>query len=175
VFVPMIRSLPCAKSLPCASRLCRAFMSFAVRGRTAKTLCRAFPPLPCARAGQSFFAMCYCTAKILVCKPSATTGASLTPMGTSAGDAPQAWPPRLKKIAGTRSGRPTEEEQTSTGSTLTPKTPRWQERSREDLFLSNGVSNVMAPLPAHQKEDNTDTTTKKEKGPPASQSQINTH
>jgi hypothetical protein len=35
--------------------------------------------------------------------------------------------------------------------------PWWQGRSREDLFLSNGISNVMAPLPAHKKEDNTDT------------------
>jgi hypothetical protein len=67
-----------------------------------------------------------------------------------------------------RSGRPNPQEQTSTGSTLTLKTPRWQGRSWEDLFLSNGVSTTMAPRPRHKKEDNTDTTTKKEKGPPTS-------
>jgi hypothetical protein len=45
----------------------------------------------------------------------------------------RAWPQMLKKIGGTQSARPNPQKQTSTGSTLTPKTPRWQRRSREFL------------------------------------------
>jgi hypothetical protein len=46
---------------------------------------------------------------------------------------------------------------------VTPKTPLWRGRSREDLFPSNGVYTAMAPLPGHKKKkDNTDTTIKKE-------------
>jgi hypothetical protein len=61
----IIRSLPCDGPLPCAQLLCRAPELFAVRQSTAKDLCRAHFPLPCASARQRIFAMCYRTAKSL--------------------------------------------------------------------------------------------------------------